>query len=74
MSGVAYNYWAMSGSNDHLEFAYKIARDMGEPKNTFQDLVEFLKSIPAEKFNEYSLLTVHDILMEISFSPIIESE
>lgn len=63
----------MSGKNDHVELAYQIARDLGEPKNTLQDLVEFLKSAPADELSIYSLLLAKDVLFDIPFTPVIES-
>ncbi|XP_055308325.1 esterase B1-like [Sitodiplosis mosellana] len=72
MSGVIDNYWAMSEKNDHVELAYKIAKDFGEPKDTYDELVNFLMSAPADKLSEYSLLVVPNILFEIAFTPVIE--
>lgn len=74
MSGVIGNYWAMSEENDHLELAHKIARDLGEPKNSFEELVAFLKSTPADKLSEYSTIVGSNILFEIPFTPVIESK
>lgn len=74
MSGVIDNYWAMTEKNDHIELAHQIARDFGEPKNTNEELMKFLKSASAEKLSEYSVIVVPNILLEISFTPVIESE
>ena len=74
MSGVAGNYWAISEHNDHLELAHKIAADFGEPKKTYENLVAFLKSAPADKLSEYSTVTSPNILFDIPFTPVIESE
>lgn len=54
MSEVVDNYVAMSKNNDHLEFAYKMSNDFGGPKNTFEKLLEFLKSTPADKLSQYN--------------------
>ncbi|XP_055303123.1 carboxylic ester hydrolase-like [Sitodiplosis mosellana] len=72
MSGVADHYWAMSEHNDHVELAYKIARDLGEPKSTHDELIAFLKSAPAEKLDQYSTVAVPNVLVEIVFTPLIE--
>lgn len=74
MSGVVSNYWALSESADHLELAYKIANDLGEPKTTYEELVEFFKFAPAEKLIEYSTAVKYSPLLQIVFNPVIESE
>lgn len=74
MSGVIDNYWAMSETNDHLELAHEIASDFGEPKKTDEELVEFLKSAPADKLSEYGTVVVSSILFKFPFGPVIESE
>ena len=74
MSGVVENYWAMSEHNDHVELAYKIAADFGEPKETIDELVEFLKSVPAEKLCEYNNIAPMQLLFPLSSTPVIESE
>lgn len=72
MSGTVENYWAMSEHNDHVELAYQIAENLGQPKKNIEELINFLKSLPAEKFNEFSQITARGILFEIPFTPVIE--
>lgn len=74
MSGVIDNYWAMSVENDHLELAHKIATELGEPKNTYDELVGFLKAAPADKLSAYSTVLGSTTLFEVPFAPVIESE
>lgn len=74
MSGVAGNYWAMSEHNDHLELAHKIAADLGEPKKTHEELVAFLKSVPADKLSVYNFEMPSHVLFDIPFTPVVESE
>ncbi|XP_055308597.1 esterase B1-like [Sitodiplosis mosellana] len=72
MSGVVDNYWALSESNNHLEIAHKIANDFDGPKNSTDELIAFLKTIPADEFISYSHLITSTRLIDIPFKPIIE--
>lgn len=74
MSGVVENHWAWSENNNHLEFAHKMADDFNEPKNTTDELIAFLKTVPAEKFNAYSKLITSTQLIDVPFKPVIESK
>ncbi|XP_031638986.1 esterase 6-like [Contarinia nasturtii] len=72
MSGVIGNYWAMSEHNDHLDIAHKIAGDLDEPKNSYEDLLAFLKSAPADKISEYSKILLPNAVAVIQFTPVVE--
>lgn len=75
MSGSVNNYWAMSENNNHVEIAYQIARDLEQPKNTYQELVDFLKLVPSDIFNDYSALAdAPTVLFNILLTPVIERE
>ena len=74
MSGVVDNYWAMSENSDHVELAYKIARDLAAPQDNIAGLIAFLKSAPARNLTQYSTVSAPDILFEIEFTPVIESK
>lgn len=74
MSGVVNNCWAMTENNDHVELAYKIARDLGAPKDNIPDLIAFLKSAPARNITQYSTVRATDILFEVAFTPVMESK
>lgn len=75
MSGSALNYWAISQEKHHLVQAHKMAEELGEPKKTFEELVEFLKTVPAEEFNKIATITADSGARYKSpqFAPIVES-
>lgn len=57
MSGTANNYWAiLPMGRDHLNLARKISKDMNKFKQSAEDLVELLKSAPAELLTTYATL------------------
>lgn len=73
MSGTADNFWAIYDKSDHLPMAYKIAVDMGEPKQSLGDLIDFLKKIPSETFQKYQSSWVFDIrTFTAELAPVIE--
>lgn len=74
LSGSAENFWAFSEKNDHTDLVYEIANDLGKPKHSFVDLVEFLKTVPAEDIIDYG--TIYPRLRRTTrfmLSPVIES-
>lgn len=75
MSGSVGNPWAFPLQNDHVKHSYEIAEKLGKPQQTDDDLVEFLKSIPAESLNQFSTIVVPDaVQFSIVFRPTIESK
>lgn len=73
MSGTAYNYWSLSDEN-HLEHAHNIAKELGEPKKSDDELVEFFKKVPADKIRNYGKLNLlSQSLLAIPIAPIVES-
>lgn len=74
MSGVVDNHWAWSENNNHLEIAHKMAKEFNEPQNTTDELIAFLKTISAEKFNAYSKIITLTQLIDVPFKPVIESK
>lgn len=74
MSGVVEDWWALSNDN-HVKRAFDIAKELGEPKETKEELIAFLKSVPADKLGKFATMhTVENTLFEIPFAPIIESK
>lgn len=66
------DWWALS-HDDHLKRAFDIANELGEPKETKDELIAFLKSVPAEKLGKLATMSaVNDVLFEIPLAPIIE--
>lgn len=59
---------------EHLQFANKIAADLNKPQTTFEGLVQFLKTVPAEKINPYSAPSYGLLSLDLAFGPIVESE
>lgn len=66
--------WAISDEKNHISYAYQMAEDLGEPKNSIEELVEFLQSVPPEKIVRYgsSMAGFHRTL-DFRYAPIIES-
>lgn len=52
VSGSAFNYWATSEQNDHLEFAHKLAKDAGKQTDQNDELIEVLLTLPPNKLVE----------------------
>lgn len=75
MSGSVDDFWAMYKENDHLALAYKIAKDIGKPINSLEELIEVLKVAPANKLSEYSVTTGFlRRTFTTEFAPLVESE
>lgn len=75
MSGSTGNVWAMSKEKNHLELAYRMAKEItGKQMKTYDELVAFLKHVPAEKLLPYGELKSKQDLVEIVFGPVVESE
>lgn len=74
MSGSVENMWALYEKSDHLKLAYKIAENYGEPKHTFDELVEFLKSVPASKISKNASSSISMRTGKLEIAPVIESE
>lgn len=73
MSGVTENWWALSNL-DHLKHAFSIAEQLGEPKENKEQLIAFLKEVPANKFGQFAPIQTKDnVLFEIPLGPIVES-
>lgn len=73
MSGVIDNFWAMSKENDHLVSLCNITEKIGEPKQTYEELVAFLKSISIERIKELFPKLELDQVLEFYWTPVIES-
>lgn len=74
MSGTADCMWGLSQDKHHLDVAYQIAKDFGEAKNSYDDLVTFFKSVPADKLNKYSTVIELNLMYKIQFGPIVEGK
>lgn len=73
MSGSAENAWALS-NDDHLKRAFNIAQELGKTITDHDELVKFLKTVPAEKLYLFAdMETVNNVLSKISIAPIVES-
>lgn len=74
MSGSIENYWAMSPHKDPLEQAFQIARDLGKPQHSYEDLVAFLKAESADTLNRFSTIGFQkNALLHVEFGPVVES-
>lgn len=74
MSGTAFDYWAISESNDHLKLAYKMSKHFGKNTTQFNELVEFLLTESSENLVKYILGSPLDRTFSIAFTPVIEGE
>lgn len=73
MSGSTEAWWALS-NDDHLQRAFNIAKELGEPKETKEQLIAFLKDVPADKLGPLApIQTKESVLFELPLAPIIES-
>lgn len=74
MSGCTENHWALSSNDEHLKRAFNMARELGKTTNDHDDLVKFLKSVPAEKLWPFAEVdVVSNIISKIPIGPVIES-
>lgn len=71
MSGAVEDLWAFS-PYDLLKRAFNIANELGEPQKTREQLISFLKSVPAEQFGKFAA-SESTVLPLIPFGPIVES-
>lgn len=73
-SGTALANWAMHTEPDHLSMAYGLAHDFGHVNCTFMELIDFLKTVPAEKLSDVGFSTsVWFPILNVKLAPIIES-
>lgn len=73
MSGSIENPWAMSKQNDHVAAMFDVAEKLGEPKKTFEELLNFLKTASVDTIRKGfpSMELAHTI--ELFWTPVIES-
>lgn len=73
MSGSVGNPWALIGKKDHLKNVFNIAKKLGKPQKSYDELVKFLKATPADVFNQFSVLVPEDpVKLKLAFGPIVE--
>lgn len=73
MSGCAENQWALS-NDDHVKRAHNIARELGKTLTEHDDLVDILKTVPAEKFIPSANMDLaNNVLSKLPIGPIVES-
>lgn len=71
MSGSVLKFASMATVENHLSHTYKMAEEFGEPKESIEDLVEFLKTISAKKLNDYAQIShTHTSIL---YAPVVES-
>lgn len=74
MSGTADNFWAISKENNHLALMRDVAKQAGEPKESFKQLIEFLKKVPTEILVENTPGINLDKTAQLFWTPIVESK
>lgn len=74
-SGTAENYWAFSEQSNHLKFAHQMAIDLNAPQDSFENLVEFLKTVSVDKLVGYgNILGFFRRRSSLLMTPVIESK
>lgn len=74
LSGSTDDFWAFNDNEDHWNVAKTIVKDFNAPQYSFIGIVEFIKSLPAEKINDYTdLMSFFGKTLKTVFGPVIES-
>lgn len=75
MSGSVGNPWAFPSEHDHVQNAFEIAEKLGEPQNSYDELISFLKTTSADSLNPFSTTVAPNaVQISIVFGPTIESK
>lgn len=76
MSGSAFNFWCLNQEKNHqIDELFSIAEDLEEPQKTVDELLAYLKQLPADEFGAYSdFAMVEYRTMKGAFLPVIESK
>lgn len=75
ISGVADNYWGLNEKSDNLDYAHQIAAELDKPKKSTEELIEFFKSVPAEKLVPYGdVMGFMERTCNPVLKPVMESE
>lgn len=74
MSGSIGNYWAFSEDDHHIKHAFRIAEQLGKPRNSIEQLIAFFKTVPAHQLNQQHFYdsSVDSLLSSMKFGPVIE--
>ncbi|XP_031621275.1 acetylcholinesterase 1-like [Contarinia nasturtii] len=72
MSGTAQSPWALSNEKNHISVANHIAEELGNTTNSMDELIDFLKSAPADKLASYIYLDDFIAINRFKFAPVIE--
>lgn len=74
MSGTSENLWALSIDENHLDWAYHIVERINETKNSFDELLSFLKGVSIDELVRHTFADLDNDVFKIIFAPVIESE
>lgn len=73
-SGSVGNPWGQPSEHDHVKKSFEIAEKLGKPQNSYDELVSFLKTTPADSLNQFNtILNPNAIQICFLFGPTIES-
>lgn len=72
MSGSAFLYYSYLDKNNHLDRMYEFARGQNSTANNVDDLIEFLKNVPAESIVENLSQREFNRTLQFDFAPVIE--
>lgn len=73
LSGTAISLFSLRDESEMVSLAYQIAKDLGEPKTSSQDLIKFFKSVLPEKIVSHGALKGDYRTMTGTTTPIVES-
>lgn len=73
LSGTAHVFNIFSSKNDYLDDMYTIARNLSYPANNYEEIVAFLKDVPAETLFNLTVDRERITLGPPSYGPIVES-
>lgn len=72
MSGALGNSWSMT--DNHLDLAFQIAKELNETIDSYDELVAFLKTAPANELHRFSFVPSDNDVTAIRVGPVIESK
>lgn len=73
MSGSVWNYWALSQTNNHTEYAFEMAESWNKPQENVTDLIRLLRTVPPTNFIESSKVIKNlQLTFELQFNPVVE--
>lgn len=73
MSGTAFNYYALSNKNDHLDEMFHFAMETNNTAKNYDELVDFLKTVSSDDIIEFTSQREYERTLVAKWAPVIES-